>query len=90
MEDLSKYQLKVVFELDELLAKWGKKKYSLFERAVSRLLDELPDNKWFDYRYRVHAENFEPFIKMVCDYIDTHKGCGIEFNNTFTAVRKSV
>ena len=90
MEDLSKYQLKVVFELDEFFAKWGKKKYDLFEQAVSRLLNELHNNQWYDYRYRVHAENFEPFIKMACHYINTHPGCGIEFNNTFTAVRRII
>jgi hypothetical protein len=91
MNDLSKYRLDNYGEIMQLKAKLGEK-FNGFQTAVYRLLASVPDNKWYDFRNQINPDNYEAFIKIVCHYIYTNSNINnyIEFNETFTCIRRKV
>lgn len=75
----------------QLKAKLGNK-FDGFQATVYRFLASIPDNMWYDFRRKIHPDNYEAFVKIVCHYIDTHSNINnyIEFNDAFTSLRRKV
>jgi hypothetical protein len=92
MDDLTKYLLNNEAELEALRTKIGEVKFAQLQESVRYLLDAMPKNRWIDYRQRIHPDNCEAFIKIVCHYINTHRSITdfVEFNNTCTNIRRKV
>lgn len=91
MLDFSKYQLTSKSEIFELESRYGSKFQNLRE-AIHKYLANLPCDVWIDFTIKTTEKNLPVFIKVVCDYIDTHRSLNdyVEFNNTFTRIRRKV
>lgn len=91
MLDLSKHQLNSKSEIIELESRYGSKFQDLKE-AIHKYLANLPCDVWIDFTIKTTEKNLPVFIKIICDYINTHRNISdyIEFNQTFTRIRRKV
>lgn len=89
--NLLKYRLNGEADLRALRARMGDT-FVPFQAKVFQLLNTIPVNDWYDFTRSVHPTNYEAFIKVVCDYIDRFTTIKdyVEFNNTFTAIRRVI
>lgn len=84
-EDLSRYRLKDISELDPFKEKMGEKSFFRYGIRIYERLNQITRDKPFDVKKNVKTENLELFIKIACLFMADYPGLA-SFNNDFTKI----
>jgi hypothetical protein len=88
IEDLSKYRLNSIQEIDAIAEKIGEVKFYAYYDTVRIIIKNLQPGAFYDIVANVRPENIEVFIKCVCLYIRRTAGdCNFVLSDDYTKVK---